>query len=117
MGIANLKDDIELFKTKISLWKLRHIIVESLSLHPFMKVVERHIIEEISKQNPGEANWDASGDNDQFVFEMITDAEMQAMNPLDRLEAEEKMSFSRLSKESQDSYMIDISMIDSILSS
>ena len=46
VGMANLKDDLEVIKMQIPLSKFRFILVNVLQLHPFLKVMQNLIIEE-----------------------------------------------------------------------
>ena len=41
VGVANLKDDPEIHKqSNIDLVRLRHIVLNTLQLHPFMPLIE-----------------------------------------------------------------------------
>lgn len=46
IGLANLKTDIELLNTKVTLFKLRYLICDVLQLNPLMMTIENQLFKE-----------------------------------------------------------------------
>ena len=78
VGVANLKEDIEIIHEQIYLSKLRHMVVNVLQLHPFMKVMEKHIIEEMAHREDKSASRSVKGkkgnDEDQELISATNQA-------------------------------------------
>lgn len=50
IGVINLKEDLETIKMKISMKRLKFLLIDCLQLHPFMEILEQQLPDEIQKE-------------------------------------------------------------------
>ena len=48
IGIGELRDDIELMNSRLSLLKLRHLVDDILMLEPLIKPIEKHLVQALA---------------------------------------------------------------------